>query len=124
MIKHGDANPSSSAAAATADHWSDDHISLTVEQPQNGFWTSITMLARVPLPPAEVFAILTDPNNRHIFRSVKVRWGQMLQSYMVSLGRGSFCARELMFSGRPYNTDLPPPPPPPPPPPASSLGRQ
>jgi uncharacterized protein YndB with AHSA1/START domain len=49
----------------------DENITLTVEAPPQGFWCSIKLLARIPLPPEEVYAILTDPENYKIFRSVK-----------------------------------------------------
>ncbi|KAG7669546.1 hypothetical protein Ndes2526B_g05890 [Nannochloris sp. 'desiccata'] len=49
----------------------DENILLTVEAPPRGFWCSIKLLARIPLPPEEVYDILVDPENYKIFRSVK-----------------------------------------------------
>jgi len=49
----------------------DENIVLTIEAPPQGFWCSIKLLARVPLPPEEVYGILVDPENYKIFRSVK-----------------------------------------------------
>jgi hypothetical protein len=49
----------------------DENILLTIEAPPQGFWCSIKLLARIPLPPEEVYGILTDPENYKIFRSVK-----------------------------------------------------
>ena len=64
--------PAPSHATNTSyEHHRDDNIILSVEQPPDGFWVSIRLLARVPLPPEEVFAILTDPNNHRYFRSIK-----------------------------------------------------
>lgn len=49
----------------------DENILLTVEAPPRGFFCSIKLLARIPLPPEEVYGILVDPENYKIFRSVK-----------------------------------------------------
>lgn len=63
------ANP----CCTTVEHWRDENITLTVEQPRDGFWNSISLWARVPLPPNEVYEILTDPHNHKYFRSIKAR---------------------------------------------------
>lgn len=77
---HTAAAPSSSAAAGaavgaaagtTVHHHADDNITLTVEQPPDGFWVSLRLLARIPLPPDEVYEILTAPDNAKYFRSIK-----------------------------------------------------
>ena len=55
----------------TTEHHKDDKITVTVEQPPDGFWVSLKLIGRIPLPPEEVYEILTDPDNHKIFRSVK-----------------------------------------------------
>lgn len=49
----------------------DKHISLKVEQANDGFWMGVTLLARIPLPPEEVYSILISPDNHKVFRSIK-----------------------------------------------------
>jgi hypothetical protein len=58
---------------AAIEKWSDEHIRLSVEQPPDGFWCSLTLLAKVPLSPDAIFGILVDPQNHRVFRSIKVR---------------------------------------------------
>ena len=63
----------STSLSSSVEEHSDNNIRLTVEQqPIDGaYWLSIKLIARVPLPPEEVFEILTDPENHKYFRSVK-----------------------------------------------------
>lgn len=61
------ANPSKDTEI---EHWKNDNISITVEQ-NPGYWSSIKLIARVPLPPEELFNLLTDENNATVFRSIK-----------------------------------------------------
>jgi len=49
----------------------DDTLSVEIEQPKDGFWNSVKVIAKIPLPPKKVFDVLTDPSNRSIFRSIK-----------------------------------------------------
>lgn len=55
----------------SVEHFKDDRISIRVEQPPEGFWVSLTLVARIPLSPDEVFGLLTNPENSKIFRGIK-----------------------------------------------------
>ncbi len=52
-------------------HLAEDDLWIRVEQPRGGFWCTIALAARVPLPPAVVFELLTDPVNARLFSSIK-----------------------------------------------------
>lgn len=65
--------PPAAVPGTTIEHHADDNITLTVEQPPDGFWVSLRLLARVPLPPDEVYDILTAPDNARYFRSIKAQ---------------------------------------------------
>lgn len=69
----------------TVEHHKDENITVTVEQPPDGFWVSLKLIGRIPLPPEEVFDILTDPDNHKIFRSVKAHHNRKL---IADDGRG------------------------------------
>jgi len=45
---------SSHPQQSSVERWTGDGISITVEQPPQGFWNSISLWAKVPLPPEEV----------------------------------------------------------------------
>jgi hypothetical protein len=49
----------------------ESHFTLTVEQPQEGFWCSLRLFARVPMPPEEIYALLVSPKNHLVFRSLE-----------------------------------------------------
>jgi len=51
--------------------FSDDSLSVEIEQPKDGFFCSVKVLGKIPLPPKEVFDILTNPDNKRVFRSIK-----------------------------------------------------
>lgn len=55
---------------ATTENWRDSDTHLVVQQPE-GYFCTLSMLARVPLPPSKVFQILTDPDNARIFQAIK-----------------------------------------------------
>lgn len=83
MKEHDTADANGSSPQTSVLNWTDNNLKVTVEQPHgSGFWCTLKMLARVKLPPDQVFAILTNPDNheRGIFRSVKgVRYRQVLE---------------------------------------------
>jgi hypothetical protein len=60
-----------SVSMASVEEFRDKHISLKVEQASDGFWMGVTLLARIPLPPEEVYSILVSPENHKVFRSIK-----------------------------------------------------
>lgn len=51
--------------------FSDETLTVEIEQPKEGFFCTVKVLGKVPLPPREVFDILTNPQNKSIFRSIK-----------------------------------------------------
>lgn len=52
-------------------HFSDDSLSVEIEQPKDGFFCSVKVLGKIPMPPKEVFDVLTNPDNKNVFRSIK-----------------------------------------------------
>ena len=51
--------------------WREGDLVVTVQQPKEGFWSSVNVVAKIPLPPHAVFDVLTDPDNRSTFKSIK-----------------------------------------------------
>lgn len=43
-------------------------------QAKDGFFCTIKLIAKVNLPPNQVYAILARPDSRHVFRSIVVRY--------------------------------------------------
>eukprot|EP00887_Chlorella_sp_A99_P006686 scaffold3.g6686.t1 len=55
----------------TTESWCDADTHVTASPPREGFFCTLEMTARVPLPPDEVYGILTSPTNHTVFRSIK-----------------------------------------------------
>lgn len=56
---------------ATVEHFTEKDMVVAVKSPPDGFFCTLSMKGKVPLPPEEVYEILTDINNVSIFRSIK-----------------------------------------------------